>query len=111
LSVDNILQEIVHINCKWATLSHKNFINSVVYTCVSYIILKLNLYSERKSSWQVLKINSLFLHVGEYTPISFGRGYIPLPIELKGRHGLVSIQNNNSDDCYYCNCIAFRKTC
>lgn len=88
----DISRDNVYIPSKWATLSHKNFISSAVFQCVSYILEELNVYSERKSSWQVKACKSLHVHVGQLHRMQ-GRSYIKIPASLSHTQSLVNIKN------------------
>ncbi len=58
---------------------------------IPLLILCLNLFAERGSEWRVVAFKRVEVHIGTYQPIQ-GRGYVPIPLELKYRHSLINIK-------------------
>lgn len=101
----NITRNDVFIGSEWAPITHPNFVSLAVYHCLTRIIQKLNVYSERKSNWNVLSINRVDIHVSQYTPLA-GRSYLKLPDSLRYRHGLINLKNKKAGNCFHLCIIA-----
>jgi hypothetical protein len=90
-----VIQDDTPIGSPFSVITHPDFIDKVVQNSASFLILSLNLFSDKSSDWSIKKLVRLEIHIGNYQPLS-GRSFIEIPHELRRRGGLTNIKLKNS---------------